>query len=124
LKLKSKENSTPYYLRVTINRAVADKFHEECHWQGVTVSSVITAAVIEFSQDKTDSPLMPKLTSRRERRKELNYLITRLKRVLEKERDVLFSAPTNFAQTLQCRNSEDIVTSLEQAVSTMRCTYQ
>jgi hypothetical protein len=124
LKLKSKENSTPYYLRVTIDREVADKFHDACHRQGVTVSSVITASVIEFSKTQSCSTLLPTLKSRKQRKKELHLLTTRLKRIFEVEAGVLFNTPTNFIHTPQYGDTEDIVIALEHAIDTLDCTYR
>jgi hypothetical protein len=117
-------DTSPYSLRVTLRRDLADALHLACKQAEVSVTDVVTAAVEDFTKTKSVYALLPNLKNRRLRKKEVDLLASRLKRVYEAEQAVLDNTPDNFAESDSYYTTSGIVEYIEATLEAFNDIYE
>jgi hypothetical protein len=106
-------------MKFSLNPTVADAFKSVCEKRGLSMASVVSDFMCNFSDTYHATPIKPKqdkTATRKLRKKEMRSIITSMAAIHDKEAELLEKTPENFRDSDAYAETERIVEALETAL--------
>jgi hypothetical protein len=112
-------------VKVSVRPEVAAAFKSSCANAGTSMASEIGSFMaLRVGTDNTASDLLPSVQIRKQRRAEVDYLSSRLRRVLEAEESYRDNIPENLRGASVYDTAENIIEMLGEVLSALEEIYR